>query len=331
MTPEDIDLIRQVLPDETPLPYYADRESPWLLAQMIHGRVPVRALKAGGMAGLLSRPAVRPVVAASGGAIAQSDVLTVAHADRAHRMEGLGGAARAGLNAVYGLAWKDYVVSFAAWGAGRLPYHAQMSRKGGNLVLQLGFPSDHAVILGQTNPRAKRSDYEFTGHPIQEDGRPTLAWVRMDIDLAEGVALIEEVQSDWLRWAVEDAQYFERQDPRSRQAKTLARYTARLTRAYAKAWPNVALFAALSLLVDELGVRRIWMHQPAVGAVLKSIKGTHPPRSLYTSLPRRFGFQPTRVPPPFLVKPCRRALARIKHFKTPLFWVLDLSKPLGGF
>ncbi|MEM9343726.1 MAG: hypothetical protein AAGA87_11840 [Pseudomonadota bacterium] len=325
MTPEDIEMIRQVLPEDAAFPYYPDRESPWLLAQGIGAAARVAELKAGPRAALLGRPLVKPVVAASGGVVRQADLLAVAHADRALRLPDAGAGARAALEQVFAGPWQDYRVTLAAWGTGDVCWHySQMSRKGGNLVLQLGFPSDHAVILGQLRQRVKRSDYEYTGHPVRRTGRPTLAWVRLDIDLETGTALIEEVQSDWVRWVAEDADYLTRTTPQTREAKNVRAYAAELSRTYAKAWPTVALFAALVMLVDELGVRTIWMHQPAAGAVLKDICGTHPPRSLYTQLPKRFGFCPVREAPPFLLRPRRTALARIGHFKSPLFWKLSL-------
>ena len=325
MTPEDIKMIRQVLPEDAAFSYYPDRESPWLLAHGMGATARVAELKSGQFGSLLRRPLVKPVVASSGGVVRQADLLAVAHADRALRLPEAGVGAKAALEQAFAGPWQDYRVSLAEWGTGDVCWHySQMSRKGGNLVLQLGFPSDHAVILGQLRQRVKRSDYEFTGHPIRTSGRPTLAWVRLDIDLETGTALIEEVQSDWVRWVAEDAEYYARTSPQTREAKNMRTYAAELSRTYAKAWPTVALFAALVMLVDELGIRTIWMHQPAAGMVLKDIRGTHPPRSLYTQLPKRFCFEPVREAPPFLLRPRRKALANMGHFKSPLFWRLNL-------
>ncbi|MEO1790465.1 MAG: hypothetical protein AAFR34_12255, partial [Pseudomonadota bacterium] len=288
MTPEDIVMIRRVLPEETPFAYFPDRESAWLLANAIGSTARVSDVKGGQFAPLLSRPLVQPVVAASGGLLHQASLMAVAHADRALRLPDAGAGARSALERAFSGVWQDYRVTLSVWGAGEPDWQwHQMSRKGGNLVLQIGFPSDHAVILGQLRQRVKRSDYEYTGHPIRTSGRPTLAWVRLDIDLETGTALVEEVQSDWVRWVARRAERYARTAPQTREAKNVRSYAEELSRTYAKAWPTVALFAALAMLVDELGIRTIWMHQPAAGAVLKDIRGTHPPRSLYTQLPKR--------------------------------------------
>ena len=206
----------------------------------------------------------------------------------------------------------------------------QLSRDGGNLVLQVGFPSDHARILGSTVGKVERWVFESCDHPVRETGRPTLAWVRLDIDLSTGTALIEELQSDWLRYAREEADGLEKRAPQTRMARVMREYERALRRTYSKAWPNVALLAALMLLADELGVRRIWMHTPDVGAALKGITGTHPPRSLYSSLPKRFGFSPVREAPPFLERRRARALSLLRKGSDPLFWRLDLEPASSG-
>ena len=46
----------------------------------------------------------------------------------------------------------------------------------------------------------------MTGHPVLAPGerpyfRETLAWARIDLDLVSSEALVEEIQSDWVRCA----------------------------------------------------------------------------------------------------------------------------------
>lgn len=102
------------------------------------------------------------------------------------------------------------------------------------------------------------------------------------------------------------------------------RYEAGLAALYGKVWPCAMLLSVLMLLRDQLGCTTVWMHQPEAGAVLKNIHGTPPPRSLYTDLPRRFCFAPTRERPAFLQKLAKRRARRLP--KTgPLFWRLDFS------
>lgn len=325
MTPEDISLIRQVLPETMTFHHYPDRQSPWLLANAMPGDMPVRTLRRGPLARFLDRPLVKPVVAGCGGMLRQRDLIAVAHAGRAMHLGGLSPGALSALDMAYASTWRDYELSFTSWGTGRDWAWEQVSRKGGNLVMQLGFPSEHAAILGGHFSAPVRKDFEYADHPIREAGRPTLAWVRLDIDLETGAALVEEVQSDWLREVADHAAYLRRRDPKSRQLKALESYAAKLSKAYAKDWAKSALLAALMLLVDEFAVRDIWMHQPGPGAVLKDIRWSQPPRSLYTDLPKSFGFRPTHDVPAFLERPCRKALKRLRQRSDPLFWRLQLG------
>lgn len=323
MTPEDITLIRQCLPEMQTLPYYADRESPWLLSQLMKGDTTVAALKSGPGARLLSRPALRALLTQGGGALAHRDVLALAHADRAMTWSGLGRAARAGLDAIYGADWMDFRLSFCDWGTESGWHWSQLSRKGGNLVLQLGFPSDHAALMGRYLPRESRKSFECDGHLVRQEGCPTLAWARLDVDLATGTALIEELQSDWLRLTRRTVTMLSLRAPRSRAVKMAQAYEQALRARYDKLWPRAVLFAALLVLRDQLGCREIFLHQPDPGARLKQIYGRQPPRSLYTALPRSFCFAPTRDVPYFLAR--NRLLRRLaKSQDGPLFWHLRL-------
>lgn len=323
MTPEDILMIRQVLPEDMAFPYYADRESPWLLAQLMPDQARVADLRAATFGKLLNRPLVQPLVARCGGALARRDVWAVAHADRAMRLPVPGGAGLAGLEAAFAQPWQDFGLSFDAWGTAYDLWN-QTSRKGGNLVIQLGFPSDHADLMGRFAGGKGRKDFEFDMHPIRTTGRPTLAWARVDVDLASGHALIEEVQSDWLRNVRDEVDYVEYDAPRSRELAQLRAYEAGLLARYGKIWPRAMLLATLMLLRDEFACRTVWMHQPKAGAIYKGIDGVHPPRSLYTSLPKSFCFEPTQAVPPFLQREKRRKLRRLGA-KEPLFWRLGFT------
>ncbi len=322
MTPDSINFIRRCLPDEVSFPYYKDRESAWLAANLMGGDCTVATFKQSEWAKLLSRPILRTLVAGCGGILAQRDVLALAHADRATAWSGLSTAAEKSLDDIYASSWMEFRLSFAAWGTGNYSECEQLSRKGGNLVLQLGFPSDHAEPMGRYLSKDCRKSFEFRWHPIRLDGCPTLAWARLDIDLATGTALIEEIQSDWLRFVRESIEDLQESAPRSRELRQHLAYERDLKRRYEKLWPRAMLLATLVLLRDELGCRTVFLHQPEVGAALKSITGEQPPRSLYTSLPRSFCFRPTRDVPSFLAR--SRTLRRFKHRGEPLFWQLSL-------
>ena len=89
MTPEDISFVRHGLPDDMAFPYYADRESAWLAANLMRGDSTVAALKQGPLAKLLTRPSLRPLVAQGGDAVAHRDAIALAHADRSMGWHGL--------------------------------------------------------------------------------------------------------------------------------------------------------------------------------------------------------------------------------------------------
>lgn len=325
MTPDTIDMIRRIMPPDIKFPYFPDRESAWVMAQLMQGDASISALRCGSGDKLLGRPILQPLVASCGGRLLHRDVLALAHADKSIDWSNLSKAARLALDDVYGLKWEDYILSFSRWGGKYDWQFEQMSRPGGNLVIQLGFPAEHGRIFGQSFPQEMRKAFEYSEHPIRTDGPPTLAWARLDICLDTGTALIEEVQSDWIR-------LFERRlrrrhgrlSARDRELRVWNAYRQTLTKRYAKTWPQVILLAALYMLREEFGVRRVWMHRPETGARLKSIQGRHPPRSLYSQLPKSFCFTETCEPPPFLWKHRRRHLRHMLKQPEPLFWALSM-------
>ena len=76
----------------------------------------------------------------------------------------------------------------------------QTSRPGWNLVLRLDLPASH----WRRYVRLVRPDqhwFQMEGHPTTPLPTVTLAWLRIDVDLERGEALIEEIQNDWLRLA----------------------------------------------------------------------------------------------------------------------------------
>lgn len=46
----------------------------------------------------------------------------------------------------------------------------------------------------------------YHGHPVRKDDVETLAWARIDLDFASNQALIEEIQSDWVKNAANSDQ-----------------------------------------------------------------------------------------------------------------------------
>ncbi len=323
MTPQDVKEIGQILPKEMLFPYFADRESAWVLAACMPGSARIGDLRKSASGKLLERPALRALVARCGGVLNRDDVRAVAYADQAMAQDCLNPAATAGVEAVFALPWHDFCLSFDIWGAERRWYD-QTTRQHANLVVQLGFPSDHAALMGQYLSNGARKDFEWNGHPIRTTGRPTLAWARLDIDLTAREALIEEVQTDWLRNAKEEVVALRSSAPRSRALAKMERYEAGLLDRYGKIWSQAMLLSALMLLRDGLGMERVWMHQPAPGKILKRIHGVSPPRSLYSSLPKSFCFRPTRQRPSFL-RSLPKKLTKTLPKDAPLFWQIEFG------
>ncbi len=318
MTPEAIAALRQDLPFAEPFHYYRDRESAWLLQARMPGDMHVRDVRQGPLAKLLDRPLIKPLTAAGGGMLRRNDLRMLARADCAFDYDGLTAAGYGALETVFDTAWMDFEITYEGWGDSDWRW-AQMSRPGVNLVLQLGFPSDHGALLERTVGAKERSKFESSLHPVRYDGRPTLAWSRLDIDTATGTALIEEVQCDWLRYVRAVLRHLKQQQPRSRQMRVTQEYEMALTAQYDKVWSRALLLAVLILLRDRLGIETIFMHQPIPGALMKWIVNDPPPVSLYSALPKAFCFEPTRDVPPFLRVKRRKHLRKLARNK-PLFW-----------
>lgn len=319
----DLQTLLRGLPPAIAHAYYPGREDAWMLAHRMPGDARIADLRRAGLGKLLDRPLLRPVVAGCGGTLRLRDMLALGYAGHALGWEGLSPAAQRALNDIYAAPWLDFELGFAAWGNAEGFYWHQTSRPGYNLVVQLGFPSDHAALMGRYLPAGGRirHKFEFIAHPVRRQGRPTLAWARIDFDPASNTALIEEVQSDWLRYVRENAEELGRTQPRTREARAAKEYETALRARYEKLWPRVMLLAAVELLRDQIGCAEIYMHRPEPGAVLKSIHGTRPPRSIYSDLPKSFGFAPTRHIPGFLGRR-HRELRRACGRDVPLFWRL---------
>ena len=162
--------------------------------------------------------------------------------------------------------------------------------------------------------------------------RHTMAWVRMDVDFQTDEVLIEEVQTDWLRdakgylwnleWYVKNNRDRLRKLVVDGKVDAAVNYVKKTLAPYFKMWDEAALTAAINFVVDELGIGRIYYHTFETGNVLKKIRYSYPPRSLYTDLPRKFCFKLTDEAPTMLVesKVVKRKLKRVKQ---PRWYRLD--------
>lgn len=190
MKTEDAKEIIACLPKgRTVYPYHHDRYAVQLLELVVDDQVSISELRQSGFGKLLSRLAVKTVVASCGS----------------------GNLSREDLAKAWPLEVEVYRLSLTTWG----PEHEkdwdrwgyQTSRPGQNLVLQLNFSNAHNQAYGKIVKSKDNSPFAFYGHPVVQRDWHTLAWARLDIDLDGGEALIEELQSDWVRYSRTAAEF----------------------------------------------------------------------------------------------------------------------------
>ncbi|GAB1267765.1 hypothetical protein NBRC116493_10180 [Aurantivibrio infirmus] len=225
------------------------------------------------------------------------------------------------LDAMWESECESYVLTLGTWGDNRSYEWEQVSRPGSNLVLQLNFSNKHDEAY-RTKALGDFDEFQYRGHPVSSK-RCTMAWARIDFDFASNEALIEEVQTDWLRsvgWleslcqraAHRKLSRFSYYDQLLYVDKVFA-YLQEVSK-HQKIWSEAMLNAAVNFIVDEIGIRNIYYHSFNTGAVLKQIKSRKPPKSLYTELPKRFCFDVVNEGPSF-IRDNKKAKRRLKAMK----------------
>lgn len=275
--------------------YYKDRYALMLLGRVAGEGMAVRELRGSRYARLLDRPVIRELLGRCGDGVLR----------------------REQLESFWPVRPEVYRVTLGWWGEeceGERDWY-QTSRAGLNLVVRLNFSAEHDRLCRRLFGKSEYHPFEFEHHPIETRGAHTLAWARVDLDLEQGDALIEEIQSDWVRYARGDHRYEERRARRIVPSKAvepdtkvrcvssyraLDFYVREVMAAHMRQWAEATLAATLELLTGELGVRRVFYHTWESGSQLKQIGERKPPRSLYSDLPRRFCFETTREVPDFL-------------------------------
>lgn len=255
--------------------YARDGYALQLLRDHIGKGMAIAELRQSPYAKLLNKPLVRLALAAAGGGKLKPD-----HLDW--------------------VAWEQeplhFVLTLDRWGDnrnGQREWH-QLSRTGHHLVLQLNFANDHQQQYSRWVKATDHAEFSFWGHPVVKSGKhETLAWARIDLDFAANQALIEEIQSDWVRQvkrSYNEALY-----------EQLAVYREQVLKPYAKVWDEAVLTAAIHLIRHDLGINEVFYNSFETGNAMKGIRRySLPPRSLYTDLPKRFAFTPTSEAPEFL-------------------------------
>ena len=274
--------------DRTKFYYFRDRYALMLLKDYLGGRtVSISELKQSPVANLLNKTPVKKAMSLVGGGKINAQILE--------------------------MVWEDnplaFVLTLSQWGDGKKYWKwNQMTRQGYHLVLQLNMATDHSRQLQKLIRPESIHDFNYSGHPsLQEGNRGTLAWVRLDMDFGTGEVLIEEIQNDWIRRVKRALRckaqgrnpYFLYSKFSYAEIKT---YVEDVLAPYEKIWQEAMLAAAIDFVRHELGLHKIFYHSFESGILLKHITATKPPRSLYTQLPRQFGFQKTNEGPVFLMR-----------------------------
>ncbi len=292
----DIKIAKEVIEclpqDKTAFNYYKDRYAAFILSQVLlqarDKSCRVSDLKQSNYSGLLNKPMIKEIVARSGNGILRQEELDLLWPESS----------------------EPFILTLDTWGHGQRSWD-QVSRSGHNLVLQLNFSNKHDSLFRKlVNPDDEHC-FRYYDHPVMRQGerdlfRETLAWARIDFDFNTNEALIEELQTDWLRIAsyrlkeIEDSSrpfYVYGTNTTRERLKT---YLESVLETYGKIWDEAMLTASIQFICQELGIDNIYIHTPGTGAAVKRIKYRQPPRSLYTSLPRKFCFSQTDQAPEFL-------------------------------
>jgi len=295
-------------------PFFYERDD-YALAEQLHasnGIAKVSTLKKSPIAPLLNKPRIKEIIARS--EVLTSDLIS---------------------EYIYGTNPIALSLTLDTWGCSCNDFdcYAQTSRSGHNLVLQLNWDAPAAKkIVRKFNQLLDFNNFCSVGHPSRQD-IPTIAWVRIDCDFDTGEALIEEIQSDWirdLRESLSDLDGEKAEKPKNgRVSKKLSRLTKRekywrkTEKHLSKIWSEAALTAAIRFIREDLGIETIYYHTYETGCELKGLPAnyTRPPRSLYSDLPKKFGMQRTRLAPSFLKESKRYNRAKFTLGK-PEFYTL---------
>lgn len=228
-----------------------------------------------------------------------------------------------------------FTLSLDRWGEGCRGWD-QTTRNQANLVIQMNFDGGHqACYQSLVKPNLNYGPFESWCHPVVQGQRKTLAWVRLDIDFDTDEVLIEEIQNDWLRKAsrvLERIRRRKRIKPDVRPAELcdeidgsyedLERYVENALQPYRTLWAEAAMLAAIRFVSDELGISTLYYHSFVTGQKLKQVTGS-PPRSLYTKLPKDFGFQLTHEAPAMLAQ-SKGTRRRLKAIPNPSWYRMEL-------
>lgn len=148
------------------------------------------------------------------------------------------------------------------------------------------------------------------------------------------MAVIEEIQTDWIRDIKSDLKWEkdyvkELEDPAVESLedlKTYKKYCDHVLPRFEHIWSEAMLMATLHVLKTQLSIRRVYFHSAESGLKFKWLGRCEPPRSLYTSLPKKMGFQKTSFLPGWIAnrfsgnRPPLKRKGRRSRYGTKMLW-----------
>ena len=301
------ELVREVIDclpkGRTHFRYFKDGYAPRVLSLALPGEASVRAIRKSSVGKLLQTRLMKNVLSHQGNGLIDPATLATLWCEPSC----------------------PYLLSLSSWRFESRRW-SQVSRAGDNLVLQLNLPQVHdRLYAGHVGRRFRFNP--CLGHPVQADRgqhefRNTLAWARIDLCFDTGEALIEELQSD----AVRQMQYLARciTDCGCNSCQRQRRYLKWFA-PYGEQWSEALLTASIEFIVNELGIRKIFTHTARSGWRVKKMDSEwQPPRSLYSTLPKKLAFQRVWNAPAFLLE-TRSYHALVRKQPDIDFYLLDLT------
>lgn len=311
MRKETLDEVLACLPKERTLfHYYKGQYACYLMAKAAQQLGSIRDIKSSRFQSLLNHNEIKPLLAKQGGGKLCGEVFV-----NPWKKES-----------------KTFLLTADRWG-NHNNWNYQTTRKGCNLVLQLNFSEQHNRAYHRLVKPEDEFLFNYYGHPVMEKEkrelfRETLAWARIDFDLETGEALIEEIQSDWVRQVKSCLRGIK--NGRTPwlfnwcdcSTKDFTHYAENIMAPFDKLWAEAMLTAAIQFIVEELGITNIYYHSHRTGGKVKGVFG-EPPRSLYSDLPRKFCFKLTHEDPQFIAndrffKRKKRSLKQVAWYQLQL-------------
>lgn len=294
MDSSTIDELLEVFSDHQTYYYYKDKfVIDRILEKSAGSGINPQAMRASGLAKEANNPLVKKLLAKANGALDRQELFAY---------------------------WPDegqcFNITFSKWGEAPKPTRKvswyQTSRSGFSLVLQLNFSTEHNHdFFRLLRPVSGIRNWQYGGHPIALERFVTLGWCRLDVDFETNEVLIEELQTDWLREFID----MEKSMKAIKTEANTERYLSNrgfatskrnwlnymdIMRIHKAIWSEALLHAAVQFAKKELGISNVWMHTYDSGNLFKDLKWSRPPKSLYTKLPRKYGFEQVEGGPKFL-------------------------------